>query len=130
MSEIKQIDSNQSIKTSRRKGRRLNVILSILLIIAVVVGGFWYWQYHKTADKNPESEQRRWTSELSKVIVMPDEKPLITTVLDKTKLTNETLASQAQNGDRLYIFAKSERLVLYRPADKRVVNMLTIQTKQ
>ncbi|MET1033133.1 MAG: hypothetical protein ABWX94_01395 [Candidatus Saccharimonadales bacterium] len=130
MTDTTQLDSNQSTKNSRRRGRRLNIILSVLLVIAVIAGGFWYWQYHKTADKNPESEQRRWTSELSKVIIMPDEKPLITTVLDKTKLTNETLASQAQNGDRLYIFAKSERLVLYRPADKRVVNMLTIQTKQ
>src|SRR5262245_20260942 len=115
-------------KTRKMWGSRIIWVLSVLMVIAVIGGLFVYWQYRKTLDKNPEAEQQRWTSELGSVMIMPTEKPMITTVLDKTKLNNKTLSEQAQNGDRLYIFSRAKRVVLYRPTLKKVVNILIIQT--
>jgi hypothetical protein len=63
------------------------------------------------------------------VAFVPNETPVITTVLDKTKLTNKSLATHATNGDRLYIFSKAKRIMLYRPSTHQVVDMLTIQGK-
>lgn len=112
-----------------RKNHVATWILSILLVVAIGAGGFWYWQYRQSVAKSPQAEQQRWKDELDAVAIAPKEEPVVTTVLDKNKLTNETLRSQAQNGDRIYIYAKNKRIILYRPAQQRVVNMLTIQTQ-
>jgi uncharacterized protein HemX len=125
MAENEQSDNKPQLVKS---GRRLNLALSLLLVAAIAAGGFWYWQYHRSQEKNPDVQQKRWSQELSKIVILPHEKPLITTVLDKSKLTNKTLQAQAQNGDRLYIFSKAKQLILYRPNDKKIVNMLTIQS--
>lgn len=114
---------------SRRRGRTLNIVLFILLLVALGAGGFWFYQYRQSLAKNPEVQQQRWAAELASVAILPSEKPLITTVLDKTKLTNKTLERQAENGDRLYIFSKAKQLILYRPSEKKVVTILTIQPK-
>lgn len=117
-------------KKKRSLAKRLTAIAFTLLLIAAAGGCvFWYRQYHRVLAKSPDNQQKQWATELSELIVTPNEQPLITTVIDKSKLTNTTLAHEAKNGDRLYIFAKSHRIVLYRPSDGKVVDMLTIQEK-
>ena len=84
-------------------------------------------KYKREANNNPVTRQKQLTAELSEVIVMPPDEPVVSTVLDSSKLTNKTLAAKARNGDQLFIFPKSKRLVLYRPADHKVVDMLNIR---
>jgi hypothetical protein len=112
----------------RPRRRWLTRTLVILLVVALAASGFWFAQYRKALRNNPATQQQQLVTQLSKLIEMPSGQPVITTVIDKSKLTNPTLASLAHNGDRLFIFTKSKRLVLYRPSDKKVVDMLTIQT--
>lgn len=130
MSEPQQHTVPSEPQKKRRLAKRLTIVAFTLLLIAAAGGCiFWYRQYHRVLAKSPDNQQKQWTNELSELIVAPNEQPLITTVIDKTKLTNATLAHEAKNGDRLYIFAKSHRIVLYRPSDGKVVDMLTIQEK-
>jgi hypothetical protein len=122
-------DQNNPESTKRFKRGLVTWALGILLFAALAGCGGLYWQYHKAADKDPQSQQQKWITDISSVMVAPDETPVITTVLDKTKLTNQSLAAVASNGDRLYIYSKAKRLILYRPSLHKVVDMLTIQTQ-
>lgn len=126
------MDSTQKQSEPSVKNKKHKLLYGMVIFLLVVSAGgcvFWYQQYHQALAKNPNNQQKDWVNQLADTVVMPDEQPLITTVLDKSKLTNATLASEAKNGDRLYIFAKSHRIILYRPIDKKVVDMLTIQAK-
>lgn len=116
-------------KNSGDKRKHLIVLLSLLLVVAVAGCGYWFWQYKKTSNDTPQAKQRQLVGQLDKVAIRPNEEPVISTVMDASKLTNKTLARQARDGDTLFIFAKSHRIILYRTSEHKVVDMLTIQPK-
>jgi hypothetical protein len=119
--------SRTSPRTAWASPRRFITILVILLVILAAASVLLFAKYrHATAD-NPARKQQRLTAELGQVVELPPEQPIISTVLDKSKLSNQALASRAHDGDTLFIFPKSKRLILYRPNDKKVVDMLNIQ---
>ena len=60
------------------------------------------------------------------MIELPDEKPDIATVQDASRLTNPLLASRTADGDKLLIFNASKRVIIYRPATGKIVDILTI----
>jgi hypothetical protein len=118
------IAASKKLKPRRRKSI---IILSGLLVVAVCASLLLFVKYKHAASDSPVSKQQQLTKQLSQVIEMPAGQPVISTVLDKSKLTNPALQQRAHNGDVLFIFPQSKRLILYRPADKKVVDMLTIQ---
>lgn len=109
------------------KRQKTILVLSALVVIMVCASVLLFVKYKREANTNPVTQQQQLTKQLGSLIEMPNEAPVITTVLDRSKLTNATLAGKAHNGDTLFIFPKSKRLVLYRPSDKKVVDMLNIQ---
>lgn len=119
------IDPARSVRPSgRRKLLAVMIMLLIIMIAAVVV---LFIKYQHATTSNPVTQQQRLTRQLGQLVELPAEQPVISTVLDKSKLSNPVLASRARDGDTLFIFPKSKRLILYRPADKKVVDMLNIQ---
>ena len=112
-----------------KQPKSLTKILVILLVIALAGCGYWFWQYKKSSNNTPEAKQQKLLSQLGKAALHPDEDPVITTVANASKLTNKTLAKEARNGDTLFIFTKSRRIILYRTSEHKVVDMLNIQPK-
>jgi hypothetical protein len=108
--------------------RKLVIVLSVLVLVMASASILLFVKYRHAANNNPTHQQQQFTEQLSQLIEMPPDQPVISTVLDKSKLTNRTLANRAHNGDLLFIFPQSKRLILYRPSDKKVVDMLNIQS--
>lgn len=109
------------------KRRILIAVLLILFIAMTCVSLLLFIKYRHETSSNPASQQQQLTRELSQVAEVPSEQPAISTVLNSSKLTNPILAKHAHNGDKLFIYPNSKRLILYRPSDRKVVDMLTIQ---
>lgn len=114
--------------SSARQRRWVIIILSVLLVIMMAISIVLLVKYRRETDSNPATRQQQLTDQLSQVAEMPPEQPVISSVLDRSKLTNPALTSRAKNGDQLFIFPKSKRLILYRPSTQKVVDMLNIQT--
>jgi hypothetical protein len=110
-----------------KKLKRLIRGLLILLFVLLLCCGYLLWRYHKNSSNTAESKQRHLTAQLDKVAVRPDEEPVITSVAKASKLTNKVLSKEAHNGDILFIFTKAHRIILYRPLDHKVVDMLNLQ---
>jgi hypothetical protein len=91
---------------------------------------FWFVQYRHALATNPNRERQRIVSSIDSAVTLPSEEPSLSTVLDATKLTNKTLRSLAKNGDKLLVYPKAKRLIIYRPSTKKVVDMLTIRDMQ
>ena len=114
-------------RTEKKPHRKAIIILSVLLLLTIGTSALLFVQYRREASKNPFTQQQLLTQQLSRLAELPHEQPIISTVLDRNKLGNRVLASRAHNGDNLFIFSKSKRLILYRPVDKKIVDMLNIQ---
>jgi hypothetical protein len=118
--------TDTSARRPRRKSSLLPVGLSLLLVITLGVCGYLYFAYQKAVSKNPAEEKRRIITQVSKLVVLPQEDPTIATVRDGQKLASKLLSKKTDKGDRLLIYNKARRIVVYRPAIGKVVDMFTI----
>jgi hypothetical protein len=72
----------------------------------------------KTANQ-PEVDQL--VGEIGKHFDLPDEAPTLATVSDVTKLKNQEFFKDAKDGDKVLIYAKEGRALLYRPSTGKII---------
>jgi len=60
-------------------------------------------------------------------MVLPDnESPAELTIVDKTKIKTQFL-KKSENGDRVLIYQKHQRVIIYRPSIDRIVDVGVVQ---
>lgn len=107
------------------------------LIIAMIVGLGWFAnEYMNTKNQikqltdpktSGQTEIQIITGVVSRVIDLPkDEEPTLATVNDVSKLQGQSFFKNAQNGDKVLIYSKSGRALLYRPVQNRVIEFTSI----
>lgn len=112
-----------------RKSRTLPVIvvLSILLVGALSVAGYFYYQYQHTPEKINAQEIADLVKTIGAVLELPTgETPTLATVSDKSKLENQPFFKNAENGDKVLIFADAGKAVLYRPGTKKIIDVTSV----
>ncbi len=72
----------------------------------------------KTAAQN---ETSRLVTQIGEHIELPADTPTVATVKDVSKLQAQDFFKNAQNGDKVLVYAKAGRAVLYRPATGKVI---------
>ncbi len=99
---------------------KISIIVVCLLIVGIA------WNYHK---KNSDPRKRAIAEgmvvlqNVKKLQITPDEKPIIATIDDAEKMMKEQpFYAGVQNGDKLLIFPKSQRAVIYSPKRNIIVN--------
>lgn len=115
-----------------RKKRSLKLIISAILASVVVVfavcfGSYFYFKYKKLAlnsDVAVKNEVRIMTEKIGKFMELPQEdEPSVATVSDTEKLKGQAFFSNAQNGDKVLIYGKSGKAILYRPSENKVIEI-------
>lgn len=110
----------------RRLGKKVLIgALCFVLLIAIGTSGYFYYQYQQIK-KNPQQagqkEANSVVQKISKYMDLPkDEQPTLATVTDTNKLKNQAFFTKAINGDKLLIFTKAKKAILYRPSTERVI---------
>ena len=101
--------------------------LCLIAVIGIGTGGYFYYQYQqaKTVLGNStaaaQAEQQNLVEKVGKLIVLPQgEQPTIAIVSDVTKLRNQPFFSSAVNGDRVLIYAKAKKAILYDPVANKI----------
>lgn len=118
------------------KELRINWKLALGVVVGVVVIGllgYFGWQYVKTQEllKNPTAKAIDETNSLLKkvrrhVLLPENEMPTIATVSDKSKLADQPFFDRAEEGDKVLIYVKDGRAILFRPKLNRVVEMTSV----
>lgn len=114
-----------------KKTGKFNLIISVVLVvIAVALAAltFYFYKQYQSIKKNPnqvaQAEIDAVVANVSKIIDLPkDETPTLATVQDKDKLKDQPFFAQAQNGDKILIYTKSKKAIIYRPKDNILVNV-------
>ncbi len=124
------------VQKKSRKKISFILALAFLVLLAIVVsaGIYFFSQYQKTQAlaKNPklaiEEENKKVVAQVGKLIKLPSETPSVATVSDITKLGNQTLFQNAQNGDKVIIFNKAKRAIVYRPSENLIIEIGNVVT--
>lgn len=111
------------------------IVLPLIVLVIAVGGGLGYQRYATLKKENQrlsnpqvaaEDDTNRLKAEVAQLIILPDETPTIATVSDAEKLKSQPFFANAQNGDRVLLFAIAKKAILYRPGTKKIVEVAPI----
>lgn len=117
------------------KGSRfvLYGILSVVTIASLAGATYFYLQYQQAqlALKNPtlaaQTEASQLIAKVGKLIDLPiGEQPTIATVSDISKLKDQPFFQNARNGDKVLIYTKAKKAILYDPLANKIVEVAPI----
>jgi hypothetical protein len=108
--------------------------LVLALILALTVYLYQLYEGTKTEAGKGENESANLLgddeivfNEVSKIIMLPeDESPVIRTVTNAKLLSQQSFFKEAQNGDKVLIYQKSQKAILYRPDTGKLVNVASV----
>lgn len=132
------------LKKSTARFRNINrvqfsfIVLFVLFIAASGIATYAYHLYQQSEQKvktlqNSNSketsklEAQKIIAAVGKLIVLPkDETPTIATVTDSTKLKNQPFFAKASNGDKILIYSKAKKAILFNPTQNVVVEVAPV----
>lgn len=107
----------------------VRIIIFIIIIVLLGVAGYFFYQYQMTQGllNNPEKATQVETdniiSAVGKIYNMPNETPTVATVSDKEKLSGQKFFESAENGDKVLLFEKNKKAILYRPSTNQIIEI-------
>lgn len=70
-------------------------------------------------------------SEVGTLLALPsDEKPTVATITDAEKLKEQAFFKNAMNGDKVLIYTNAKKAILYRPSEKKVLEVGAVNIRQ
>lgn len=101
------------------------VFVGIIILVIIAVG------YAVRPKLNTHKDNLNSVTTIQRLVrrhfVLPiDETPALATVTDKAKLTTKFL-QKAENGDKILIYQKAGRVIIYRPSIDRIIDVGPVQ---
>ncbi|MDB5183832.1 MAG: hypothetical protein JWO07_513 [Candidatus Saccharibacteria bacterium] len=101
------------------------IIIGAVIVIIIAAAGFFAWQQQQSS--KDITDVNKVMQLVNKHMILPTgETPALVTVVDKTKLNNDFL-KKAVNGDKVLIYQKNQRAIIYRPSADRIVDVGPVQ---
>lgn len=121
------------VEKRKLKINKLYAVIAVLLVV-IAAGGYVAYDRYDNQQKEikrlsdpqeaAKTEADRIKQEIGELIEVPqDEAPTIATVVDPSKLGNQAFFAKAEKDDRVVIYAKAKKAILYRPSSKKIVEV-------
>lgn len=116
----------------KRRRWPMITVLALALIAGGVATGFALYYRQQVASiaiaGNPQNstadETARLVTAIGKLYALPTgEEPTIATVSDPAKLKDQPFFANAQKGDKVLVYAKAQKAILYRPITNRIIEV-------
>jgi hypothetical protein len=121
----------KKIKSALKKLSSPKVFIPLIIILVVIgaVGFFFFNQYQK--NQNLEKSSSLTQSEIDELvkrvgalIELPiGESPTVATVSDKAKLAGQQFFANAENGDKVLVYAQGKKAFLFRPSQNKLIEV-------
>lgn len=113
------------------KSKRKQLLIVAAIVVGVGLLAFMTYQYIDTRNelrnaRDPQAASKAEATSLAKKIgktadLPTNERPTIATVSDKEKLRDQPFFERVENGDKVLVYSKSQRAVLYRPSTGKII---------
>ena len=131
---LRQVDGNRTTR----------IILIGAGIIIIIIGGLFIStqvQLHRVKQDLAEQkadptilikeENKKLIDQVGALVKLPDgEEPTIATVNDLSKLESQPFFANAMLGDKVLIFTKAKKAILFRPAENKVIEFAPLVNSQ
>ncbi len=116
-------------------GQTVMYIVAGVLLVGLAAAAIYFYIQYQNIKKNPnqvaKAETDALVAQVSKLIDLPkDETPTVATVLDKEKLKDQPFFAGAENGDKILIYTKAKKAIIFRPKDNKLINVGPIAIDQ
>jgi len=141
--KMRKMDSSSNFKSpgffTRRKldrlwatsGYSLKRVLVSVFILSLATAAYFFVFHKKQADPSValQNETNELTARIGKFMDLPAaEQPTLVTVTDKAKLRGQDFFQHAQDGDKLLVYAKAKKAILYRPSTGKIIDVTNLTT--
>jgi len=107
------------------------IIGGIILALIIFLPSFYFYNKYQSLKKtvsDPSDSAKKEVNTLvalvGKLIELPEgEEPTVATVSDKDKLSPQPFFDKAQNGDKVLIYSKAKKAILYRPSTNKIIEV-------
>lgn len=135
-SDLGAVDQLQPRRPRRRRSLLPWVI--ILVIVALVGGALYMFNERRELQREVAElsqkqnlsaidESKQLLEEVGQLIELPtDDEPTIATVSDASKVNDKPFFANAKNDDKVLLFTKSGKAILYRPSIKKIIEVSTL----
>lgn len=107
-------------------GAYLPFVLAGFAILGLALAGYFYREAARVRDPRTiaEAEVRDVVSHVGKLVILPqDEEPIVATVSDPERLHAQPFFANAKVSDKVLIYARARRAILYRPSENKIVEV-------
>lgn len=111
----------------------VRVVLAGVALLILIVGVYFFLQYQRDQQllKNPnlaaQVEAQTLVAKVGRLMDLPEgEQPTIATVSDVTKLQDQSFFKNAKNGDKVLIYTKAQKAILYDPKEDKIVEVTVL----
>lgn len=81
----------------------------------------------QTQNSSQSQEASQLKQKIGQYIQLPsDEEPTVATVVDADRVKGQSFFKDSQNGDKVLLFAKAGKAILYRPGTDKVIEVAPI----
>lgn len=105
---------------------RTTFVLILLLAIVFTLGAA-YKAEMASEEKQKKTENELMLVRIGKLLNLPDEKPIISTVNSKEDFANAPSFRAAEKGDKLIVWVNSNQAILYRPSTNKVLDVTPVK---
>jgi len=126
-------------KTKNKRKRKLSkkvlwgalMVLLVGILAAALYFTWFFYNKYESLKRNPNEvmkEETAWVTEkVSALMDLPqDETPTVATVLDVEKLKDQPFFKNAQNGDKILVYTKAMKAILYRPETNKIIEVMPL----
>ncbi len=120
--------------------KKHTLILLVIILILIVAGGFIYFKkpniklpfpvpegIKNLIQKNNQGDNKKLIAEVGKLIQLPTgEDPIIGVVTDASKLQDQPFFKKGKNGDSIFFYTVSKKVILYDPVANQIVDVAPI----
>ena len=109
--------------------KRVIFILQFILLLLFISGIYYFYnKYQQIQQSQPIQNQQNQTAKLTDIIgkfmeLPTDETPVIATITDIIKLKKQSFFAHGKNGDKVIIYKKNRKAILYDPTEKKIVEV-------
>ncbi len=113
--------------------RKKKLFYILLILILTVVPTIYFYSQNKNTEKKLNNLQQKSDDlntvlgQVGKLVLLPTgEQPILATVSDLSKIQGQPFFTHAQNGDKVLIYKKTRKAILYRPSINKIIEIAPV----